>query len=58
MGKFVIIRNEEAVFVTNPGSKRSYTKLLQEARLFDTRTSAEKECCGNERVVALEEAFR
>jgi hypothetical protein len=38
-------------YVTPPGSYRSYTPYLQNARKFDTREQAEREACGNESVV-------
>ena len=46
-------------FVTKPGSASSYTKRLQEARVFVTRESAECErCVENEIVRSVEEVMR
>ena len=30
------------------GSKHSFTKYLQHARIFKTRDAAQSDCCGNE----------
>lgn len=41
-----VIRNEETKkFVTHPGSQRSYTNDLRQARVFHMRDQAEKEMC-------------
>lgn len=47
---YVIKRNEDGKYVARPGSKRSYTRYLQCARVFTSRDAAEGECCGNEHV--------
>jgi hypothetical protein len=52
--KYVIKRNEDSAYVAKPGA-RSYTKLLQGARTWPAREAAERERCGNERVVAFED---
>lgn len=42
-------------YVTEPGSKRSYTPSLQRARVFNTREEAEgNRCPGNEYVVEID----
>lgn len=38
-------------YVTPAGSERSYTRVLEKARMFATRESAQTEKCGNEVVV-------
>jgi hypothetical protein len=49
---------ENDLYVSPQGSLRSYTPLLQGARVFPTREAAEREKCDNERVLSLEEAMR
>ena len=46
---FVIMKG--ALYVARPGSKKSYTRFLQNARTFRTRQAASADACGNERVV-------
>jgi hypothetical protein len=42
-------------FVATPGSRRSYTHSLKQARKFSTREEAERERCqDNEAIVRLE----
>lgn len=54
-----VIQREDGAYVTNPGSERSYSKFLQDARLFDTREQAEREVCpGNERILDMGQAFK
>lgn len=54
---YVLVR-EDGKFVTPPGSHRSYTGKLQEARVFATREAAERErCVGNETCVPLNACF-
>jgi hypothetical protein len=36
----------------------SYTEFLQHARVYETREEAEADCCGDERVLTLEQAMR
>lgn len=48
---FVIIRTD-GKYVSQPGSQHSYTDKLQNARVWASRESAERECCvENERVI-------
>ena len=56
-GNGYVIMRDDGKYVTKPGSAHSYTKLLQEARVFSTQGEADRECCGNERVLPLMEAF-
>lgn len=55
---YVIIRQEDGAFVAAPGSASSYTKSLQRARTFATREAAQRECCGNESPVAVDQILR
>lgn len=50
---FVIQRNEDGKYACPPGQISSYTGLLQKARQFSTRESAEAEKCDNELVVPV-----
>ncbi len=50
MGNFVVIHNTTSQYVTEPGSKLSYTDYLEEARRFNTAIEAEQNCCGNEHI--------
>jgi hypothetical protein len=52
--KYVIVRNSDGAFVTRPGSKHSYSKYLQSARIFHSREEALANACENEQVVSLE----
>ena len=45
-------------FVSLPGSKKSYTTNLQLAQTFSTKEDAEKNRCGNERVVNVYDCLR
>jgi hypothetical protein len=55
---YVIIREDDGKYVSRRGSKHSYTKRLEDARLFPTESEAKKDACGNEFVVPLEKAHR
>lgn len=57
MSGFVIRRNEDGRYVRPAGRETSYTTDVAKARVFPTRESAEKEKCGNERIVPLSEVF-
>ena len=54
---YVIRRHEDGAFVAPPGQRSSYTTKLQEARVFQTREAAQRECCGNESVVRVDECL-
>lgn len=45
-------------FVAKPGSGYSYTRKLEQARIFQSREAADKECCGNEVVVAVDSILK
>lgn len=52
MGFFVIRRIEDGMYVTPPGSARSYTRDASRARKFSTREAAQASgLCGNETIV-------
>lgn len=50
---FVIQRHDGAFVMSN--SNKSYTRSLTEAKTFLKRESAEKERCGNETIVPVEQ---
>ena len=45
------------LYVSKPGSKSSYTQLLQYAQTYPTRAAAESNACGNEHVEAVNDQF-
>ena len=45
---FVIWNVDERKYVARLGKENSFTKYLQNARVFDTERAAQNECCGNE----------
>lgn len=47
---FVLVKSENGHFVAPPGSKHSYTPMLQSARFFSTREEAERHRCSNESI--------
>lgn len=51
---FVIWNTTQHAYVNRPGQRSSYTKRKAFARRFATREAAERECCGDERVVRLD----
>lgn len=55
---YVLKRNEDGKYVAPAGSKSSYTTKLEKARTFPTREAAERDACGNERVLALSDIMR
>jgi len=50
---YVIKNNTTGQYVTRPGSLRSYTRSLEQARTFESREVAEADSCGNERVLSV-----
>jgi len=49
---YVIQRTTDGAYVARPGSRSSYVRELQHARVFLSREAAERERCpGNERIV-------
>lgn len=57
MGFFIIQRIPDGAMVALPGSEHSYTCDVFKARRFNTREDAQRECCGNERVINLFEVI-
>lgn len=57
-----VIERSDGKWVSDPntnGTGGSYTPLLQRAKVFATRQSAERDCCpGNEHVVSVEDALQ
>ena len=43
-----VIRNSNGLYVAQAGSKSSFTSSLEKARKFNSRESAQADCCGNE----------
>lgn len=56
---FVIQRTDQGGgYVTPAGSEKAYTKKLERARVYGTRSEAQRHLCpGNERVLSLAEVF-
>lgn len=48
MSKYVIWNVDQQKYVAPAGSKHSFTKYLQHARMFKSKEAAQTECCGNE----------
>lgn len=44
-GQYVLVRHSDGKFVAQPGSEHSYTKDLQQARIFPSRDAAEGDRC-------------
>ena len=59
MSGYIIKRTDQGGgWVTNPGSKSSYTRSLQKARVYPTREEADADRCPeNEVVESVESAF-
>jgi len=56
---YVIKRNDQGRgYVSCPGSKHSYTKVLTNAQVFTNKEYAEHNCCGNEYVVSVDDILR
>jgi hypothetical protein len=53
MSAYVIRRNKDGAYVARPGAARSYTKILEDARGYDTLEDAQRDKCGNESVIPL-----
>ncbi len=53
-----ILRRTDGAYVSRSGL-RSYTRVLDQARIFQTREQADRErCVKNERAVRVEECLR
>ena len=55
---YVVQRTTDGAYVAPSGSRASYTRALQFARVFGSREMAERERCpGNERIVPVDAAM-
>jgi hypothetical protein len=53
-----VIKRKDGLYVAKPGSQRSYTNRLENARKFAAREEAERDLCpDNERIVPLSECL-
>lgn len=52
---YILQRNSDGKCVAKPGLHNSYTLNINNIRIFKTREDAERDACGNERVVRIEE---
>lgn len=57
IGGYVLTRNNDGKYVSQPGSARSYTGRLEDARIYPTREQAERDPCGNETVRSIADCF-
>jgi hypothetical protein len=54
-----VIARDDGQYVTNPGSEKSYTTRLENARVYRTREEATKDLCpGNEKVYAVSDILK
>lgn len=59
MSGYVLQRIPDGAFVARPGSRSSYVRALQLARVFQTPEAAERERCPeNERLIAVADLLR
>lgn len=59
IGGYVIKRRPDGAYVAPSGSKSSYTRVLQNARVFATKEAAEgNRCPENEYVVPVEDELK
>ena len=49
------IEGKRRMYVTRPGSERSYSKRLEDAQTWSTREQAERTRCENERTYSVAE---
>jgi hypothetical protein len=54
---YVIKRTDDGKFVATAGSVHSYTNKLQNARTYNTYADANRDRCGNEVILTLDEAM-
>jgi len=47
---YVLRRQSDGWYVTEPGSRRSYSPSPRRARRYATADSAARDACGNERI--------
>lgn len=53
--RFVLVRDEDGKYVAPAGIEHSYTASLEKARKFVTKAEAERDACGNERAVSVDD---
>lgn len=53
--RYLLRKNEDGLFVAQPGSRSSYTPYLQRAQFFSSREEAQRQACGNETVTTLDD---
>lgn len=61
MTNYVIQKTDKpkrGAFVSRPGYRYSYTRSLRFVRTYETREAAQKDCCGNERVLHITEVMK
>jgi hypothetical protein len=54
--KYVIRNLDTGKWAARFGGEHSYTNNLQHAQTFSTLEAAQAHCCGNERILSLEDA--
>jgi hypothetical protein len=58
MAGYVIQQTKDGAYVAPQGSRTSYVKALQHARVYSTRDEAARDLCtGNERILSVEQAI-
>ena len=45
---WVLVRHEDGMMVSRPGSTRSYTRNIEHAKIYNTKDEAKADACGNE----------
>lgn len=55
---YLLKRIEDGRFVAKGGREASYTRNIEAVKIFTTREAAEKERCGNEVIVPLEDLMK
>ena len=54
-----VIQREDGQYVSRPGSRHSYARKLQDARIYETEGSARADLCpGNEKVLTVAQAMQ
>ena len=52
-----VIARARGEYVAKSGHRSSFTKGVENARIFSTRELAVAECCSNERVLSVDDIF-
>jgi hypothetical protein len=53
-----LLRREDGKYVARGGLEQSYTKDIDKVRIYQSMAGAEKDRCGNENIVPIEELAR